>query len=161
MSMPLPLVPQLVAQLFSIVMVRSNESLCECRLLQESMGRIHAFHRTMQALSVFTPAGGALAQSLGIASFDDVACSAFLTFLCISFGLVLPMAMVANIQAFKTFSGWVQDLRTLQSAASALARKKFRSGVLPSRRKRTSWFQFVSCWWFIMHFLWCFCVLIT
>lgn len=161
MSMPLPLLPQLIAQLFSIVMIRSNESLCACRLLQENMGRIHGFHRAMQVLSVFTPAGGALTEALGVVSLDGIACSAFLTFLCISFGLVLPMALVANVQAFRTFPGWVQDLCAFQSGFGMLARSMFCADARAPRRKRSSLWQVVLCWWFLMHFLWCFCVLFT
>lgn len=110
--MPLPLLPHLAAQLYAVSVVGDNGSLCTAPLLAHpaSAARIAALHAAMSfaaAPCTAQPPGTLLA-----ASGQRQQCDAFLAFLRLLLGIVLPTVVVTKAQLLEAVGckrNWLPD----------------------------------------------------
>jgi hypothetical protein len=95
--MPLPLLPHLAAQLYTLSVVGGNGSLCAAPLLAHPItaARIAAFHAAMSFVAapcIAEPPGMLLAGST-----PRQQCGSFLAFLTLLLGIVLPTVLMAKV----------------------------------------------------------------
>lgn len=153
LSMPLPLLPHCLLQIYALLLMRNTATQCQTRLMRESMGRIKRFHGFMASLSVVAPSGGIFLGSASMWDDDDVACSVFLDFTFVVVGFLLPLVLVPLIPAYHGVGGWVKELDTATSGLGK-AMQAMCCGRQPGRRPVMTWTQRVLVWFLVIHLMW-------
>ncbi|PRW58844.1 MAD2L1-binding isoform X2 [Chlorella sorokiniana] len=115
----LPLSAHLLLQLYAVLMVRGNSSLCAAPLLRDPLtrARISRFHSAMGLLAYMLPGGigFALRARLGDSMDSTMECEAFLTCLSVVLALLLPAYMAVKTEP-------ASSLQRREAAQAQLAR---------------------------------------
>ena len=103
--MPLPLVPHLLAQLYSVAMIGNNRSLCSSPLLAHptSANRIRLFHHLMSFAA--SPSCAQPADVLLRNSSQHQQCCAFVGFLGLLLGLVCTTVGMVKLEMMSAVGG--------------------------------------------------------
>lgn len=93
LCLPLPLVSQLAMQLYSLLMVRKNDSLCSTQLMADplTISRVRAFN--LATTGTFLPPVGAVFAQWQLS--DRFKCSLYITLLHLFGGVLCPMLPLA------------------------------------------------------------------
>lgn len=106
-----PLVPQMLLQVYAVAMIRSNNTLCATPLLSAPLTtqRIRRFHSLLHIFSQALPGG--VGQSmfpllLRSGRQREAECESFLTFLFYTVGLLMPMWLLVKTEPPSALRAW-------------------------------------------------------
>ncbi|KAL4430336.1 hypothetical protein ABPG77_002142 [Micractinium sp. CCAP 211/92] len=169
----MPLMPHLLLQACSVAMVRANGSLCATPLLSHpaTAARISSFHQAMYLASMLLP--GSVGQSISPAlraSQQCQQCEAFLSFLLIAAGLLLPVVVLLATEPLHSLNAWKARQQQLTHARQQGGGLAMRASGAAARMEwwaremcGTSWlsgklalngFQRGLGWWLLLSMVW-------